>query len=74
MSGYLKNPLENECYMQVQLDPQCPEGMDGNVYSCKIIQNNQNLDVLKEVLGENLKYKLGAGGSLMTGGVLVLKI
>lgn len=48
--------------------------MDGNVYSCKIIQNNQNLNVLKECLGENLKYKPGTGGSLMTGGVLVLKI
>lgn len=43
--------------------------MNENVYICKIIQNNQNLNVLREDLGENFKYKPGSGGNLMTGGV-----
>lgn len=42
--------------------------MDGNGYSCRIIQNNQNINVLEKGLGENLKYKAGIGGILMTGG------
>lgn len=48
--------------------------MDGNIYRCKIILNSQNLNVLKEAVGENLKYEPGIGGSLMAGEVLVLKI
>lgn len=42
--------------------------MDGNGYSCRIIQNNHNLNVLEEGLGENLKYKPGRGAILMTDG------
>lgn len=41
--------------------------MDGNNYSCRIIQNNHKPNVLEEDLAENFKYKPGIGGILMKG-------
>lgn len=41
--------------------------MDGNSYSCRIMQNNHNLNVLEEGLAEDFKYKPGIGGILMKG-------